>query len=99
MTVNYYHCNLLRINELFTDAEVGEDGGEEGGGGDGAGYGAEVVKGLADVLGYEVGGQAGIHRAAGAAEGGGSRFQGGFVAGIGYYQFGIGVVVALHKSR
>lgn len=26
MTVNYYHCNSLCINELFTDAEILEDG-------------------------------------------------------------------------
>lgn len=55
MTVNYYHCNSLCINELFTDAEAGEDGVEEGVGGYGAGDCAEVVQGFAYVLGYEVG--------------------------------------------
>lgn len=44
----------------FADAEVGKDGGEEVGGGDGAGDEAEVVKGFADVLGYKVGGNAGL---------------------------------------
>ena len=54
MTVNYRHCISLCINELFTDAEVLEDGGEEVGGGDGAGDGGEVVDGFAEVLGDEV---------------------------------------------
>lgn len=54
MTVNYYHCNSLCINELFTDAEAGEDVGEDVGGGDVAGDCGEVVDGLAEVLGNEV---------------------------------------------
>lgn len=38
----------------LADAEAGEDGGKDVGGGDGAGDGAEVVDGLAHVLGDEV---------------------------------------------
>lgn len=58
MTVNYRHCISLCINELFTDAEAGEDGCDDFRRGDGAGDGGEVVEGFAEVLGYEVGGYA-----------------------------------------
>ena len=58
MTVNYYHCNSLCINELFTDAEAREDGVEEGVGGDGTGQGVEVMDGFAQVLGQKVGREA-----------------------------------------
>lgn len=57
MTVNYYHCNSLCVNKLFSDAEAGEDGLEDFGGGDGAGDGAEVVDDFAEVLGDEVAAQ------------------------------------------
>ena len=60
MTVNYYHCNSLCINELFTDAEAGEDGLEDFGGAYGAGDGGKVVDGLAEVLGKEVAGKVGL---------------------------------------
>ena len=61
MTVNYYHCNSLGINGLFTDAEAGEDGGEDLGGGDVAGDGGEVVDGGSERLGDEVGGEVGVN--------------------------------------
>lgn len=60
MTVNYYHYNPLCINELFADAEAGEDGGEDFGGGDGTGDGTEMVDGFAEVLGDEVAGEVGV---------------------------------------
>ena len=59
MTVNCYHCKSLYINDLFTDAEAGEDGGEDVRGGEGAGDGGEVVDGGAEVLGKEVAGDVG----------------------------------------
>lgn len=46
-------CWIVTIRS-FPDAEAGEDGGEDVGGGDGAGDGAEVVDGLAHILGDEV---------------------------------------------
>ena len=42
-------------NGLFSDAEAGEDGGEDFVGGDLSGDGAEVVEGVAEVYGEEVG--------------------------------------------
>lgn len=68
----------------FTDAEVGEDVVEEGVGGDGAGDGAEVVEGLADVLGDEVGGDAVLDGVDGAAEGVGAVGEGFVVAAVGH---------------
>lgn len=70
MTVNYYHCNSLRINELFADAETGEDGGKEEIGGNGAGDGAQVGDGLAQGLGDEVGGEGGAEAVEDAADAG-----------------------------
>ena len=46
----YDWFNYLIINNLFSDAEFGEDGVEEVGGGDVAGDGADVVHNLADIL-------------------------------------------------
>ena len=45
---------------LLSDAEAREDGGEDVLGGDFAGDFAEVVEREADVLGYEVAGDAGL---------------------------------------
>lgn len=72
------------IRGLFSDAEVGEDVVEEGVGGDGAGDGAEVVEGLADVLGDEVGGDAVLDGVDGAAEGVGAVGEGFVVAAVGH---------------
>ena len=50
MIVNYYHYNALCANELFADAEAGEDGCQDFWGGDLAGDFAEVVECFAEVL-------------------------------------------------
>ena len=59
---------------------------EEVGGGDGAGNGAEVVEGFADVLGYEVGGDACLYAFYGPAERCGSADERFVVACVGYHQ-------------
>lgn len=61
MTVNHYHYKPLIINDLFSDAEAGEDGGEDLGGGDVTGDGGEVVDGGSEWLGDEVGGEVGVN--------------------------------------
>lgn len=56
------------VSLLLSDAEAREDGGEDVGSGDVAGDGGEVVDGLADVLGDEIGGKGGLEAVDYAAE-------------------------------
>ena len=69
---------------LFPDAELAEDLAEDFVGGDGAGDGAEVVEGGAEVLGDEVGGDAGVQARQGGVEGVGGLAEGLVVAGVGH---------------
>lgn len=67
LRINYgfFPCSF---SASFADAEAGEDGGEDVGSGDVAGDGGEVVDGLADVLGDEIGGKGGLEAVDYAAE-------------------------------
>lgn len=60
--------DCIKERELLADAEAREDGGEDVGSGDVAGDGGEVVDGLADVLGDEIGGKGGLEAVDYAAE-------------------------------
>ncbi len=84
LDTNSNYCYQSLTARLLADAEVGEDVVEEGVGGDGAGDGAEVVEGLADVLGDEVGGDAVLDGVDGAAEGVGAVGEGFVVAAVGH---------------
>lgn len=77
----------------LSDAEVGEDGGEEVGGGDGAGDEAEVEKGFADVLGHEVGGDAGLKAGNDTLQRRGTGGQSFVMTGVRHYQFVCRVVL------
>ena len=85
--------STIVIRASFPDAEVVEDGGEEVGGGDGAGDQAEVVEGLADVLGHKVGGEAVAQAVDGARQRCCACCQGFVVTGIRHYQLAVGIVV------
>lgn len=61
----FFPCDF---SASLADAEAGEDGGEDVGSGDVAGDGGEVVDGLADVLGDEIGGKGGLEAVDYAAE-------------------------------
>lgn len=91
MTVNYRHCISLCINELFTDAEVREDGLEDFGWGDGSGYGAQVVDGLPEFFGHKVGGELRAKAVNNRIDGSVRLFECLRVPDVGYYQtFAVG---------
>lgn len=90
-----YYIRVVRENHIsFSDAEGGEDGVEEVVGGDGAGYGAEVVEGFPYVLGYEVSGESGLYAFNRSCQCVGSPCQCFVVAGVGHYQFRVGIDVS-----
>lgn len=81
---------------LLADAEMGEDGLEDVGSGDGTGYGAEVVDGLAHVLGDEVDGLVLVDACYGAFYRGQGLLQGLRVPGVGHGDFLTVVNLAFH---
>ena len=84
---------IVGNHHLFADAEAGEDGGEEVGGGDSAGDEAEVVKGFADVLGDEVGGDTGLKAGKNTLQCVGSGRQGFVMTGVRHHQLVLGIML------
>ena len=76
--------------KLFPDAEVGEDVAEDFIGADFAGDGAEVIEGLAEVLGNQIGRDAVLKAVLDSGEGFGGGKQGGVVTRVGD-EDGIGI--------